>query len=51
MPRNEVKANHLIKCALVIEQQVIENCNISKEDINNKNIEKYIFNLRNYKIL
>ena len=48
---NEVKANHLIKCALVIEQQVIENCNISKEDINNKNIEKYIFNLRNYKIL
>ena len=47
---NEEKANHLIECALGIEKQVMENCNIFPEDINNKSIEKYIIKLREYDV-
>ena len=48
---NEEKANHLIECALGIERQVMENCNIVPEDINDENIEKYIKKLREFEIL
>lgn len=48
---NEEKANHLIECALGIESQVMENCNIVPEDINDENIEKYIKKLREFEIL
>lgn len=47
---NEVKANHLIDCALGIEKQIMEYCKISKEDINDESIKKYITKLRNYDI-
>lgn len=45
-----VKANHLIDCALGIEKQIMEYCKISKEDINDESIKKYITKLRNYDI-
>ena len=48
---NEEKANHLIECALGIESQVMEKCNIVPEDINDENIEKYIKKLREFEIL
>ncbi len=47
---NEKKANHLIDCALGIEKQVMENCSIEPEDINDENIERYIEQLRKYEI-
>lgn len=47
---NEEKANHLIECSLEIEQQIMKYCNISPEDINDKSIEKYIEQLREYEI-
>lgn len=47
---NEEMANHLIDCALGIEKQVMDNCDITPEDINNKNIECYIKELKNYNI-
>lgn len=47
---NEEKANHLIECALGIERQVMENCNIVPKDINDENIEKYIKKLREFEI-
>ena len=47
---NEEKANHLIDCALGIEKQIMEYCNISPEDINDASIEKYIIKLREYDI-
>ena len=47
---NEEKANHLIDCALGIEKQIMEYCNISPEDINDESIEKYIIKLREYDI-
>lgn len=48
---NEKKANHLIECALSIERQVMENCNLVPNDINDENIVKYITKLRDYNIL
>lgn len=47
---DEEKANHLIECALEIEKQIMKYCTIKQEDINDKNIEKYIENLRKYDI-
>lgn len=47
---NEEKANHLIDCALGIEKQIMEYCNISPEDINDESIEKYIIKLKEYDI-
>lgn len=47
---NEEKANHLIDCALGIEKQIMDYCNILPEDINDKSIEKYIIKLREYDI-
>lgn len=47
---NEEKANHLIECALGIESQIIEYCTISPKDINDKNIEKYIKQLKDFDI-
>lgn len=47
---NEEKANHLIECALQIEKQIMQYCNISPEDINDKSIEKYIEELSNKEI-
>ena len=47
---NEEKANHLIDCALGIEKQIMEYCNISPKDINDESIEKYIIKLREYDI-
>ncbi|MDO4742228.1 MAG: hypothetical protein Q4A79_02530 [Candidatus Saccharibacteria bacterium] len=48
---DEEKANRLIDCALGIEKQIMENCNISPEDINDKSIEKYVNKLREYNIM
>lgn len=47
---NEEKANYLIKCALGIEKQIMEKCNIEPEDINDNSIEKYIKQLEKYEI-
>ena len=47
---NEEKANHLIDCALGIEKQVMENCNISPKDINDETIKEYIIKLKYYDI-
>ena len=47
---NEEKANHLIACALGIEQQIMEHCSILPEEINNENIQKYIEQLQNYEM-
>lgn len=48
---NEEKANHLIECALGIERQVMGNCNLVPDDINDENIVKYITKLRDYNVL
>ena len=47
---DEEKANYLIKCALGIENQIMEKCKISKEDINDESIKDYIIKLRKYDI-
>lgn len=47
---NVEKANHLIECSLGIEKQIMKYCNIKPEDINDKSIEKYVEQLRKYKI-
>lgn len=47
---NEEKANYLIECSLGIEKQIMEYCSISPENINDKSIEKYIKQLREYEI-
>lgn len=47
---NEEKANHLIECSLGIEKQVMEQCNLSPEDINDSSIKKYIERLKEYDI-
>lgn len=47
---NDEKANHLIECSLGIEKQIMTYCKIKPEEINDKSIEKYIENLKKYKI-
>lgn len=47
---DEEKANHLIGCALKIEEQIMEYCTIKPEKINNDTIEAYIKRLRDYDI-
>lgn len=47
---NEEKANHLIKCALGIEEQLMKYCSIKPEDINDKSIKTYIEKLKDYEI-
>ncbi len=47
---NEEKANHLIECSLGIEKQIMKYCKLRPEDINDKNIQKYIQKLREYDI-
>lgn len=47
---NEEKANHLIGCALKIEKQIMQYCNIKPEDINDNTIESYIEGLKGYNI-
>lgn len=47
---NEEKANQLIDCALGIEKQIMQYCNISPEEINDTNIQPYIEKLRNYEM-
>lgn len=47
---NEEKANHLIDCALGIENQIMEYCTISRKDINDSSIEKYIKQLKEFDI-
>lgn len=47
---NEEKANHLIECSLGIEKQVMEQCNLNPEDINDSSIKKYIERLKEYDI-
>ena len=47
---NEEKANHLIDCALEIENQITKYCNLKPEEINDKSIEKIIEELKNYNI-
>lgn len=47
---NEEKANYLIECALGIEKQIMQFCDIMPENINDKNIAKYIEKLKQYEI-
>ena len=47
---NEEKANHLIECAIGIENQIMKYCTILPKDINDKNIKKYIEELKEYDI-
>lgn len=46
----EEKANHLIECALQIEEQIMQFCDIGPEDINDVSIEKYMEKLKKYEI-
>ena len=48
---NEEKANHLIDCALGIENQIMKYCTISPKDINDSSIEKYIKQLKEFDIV
>lgn len=45
---NEEKSNALIHCALEIENQVMNCCNIKKEEVNDNSIASYIEKLKNY---
>ena len=47
---HEEKANHLIGCALKIEEQIMKYCTIKPEKISNDTIEAYIKRLRDYDI-
>lgn len=47
---NEEKANHLIKCSLGIERQIMQYCNISPEDINDDSIAMYVEMFKKYNI-
>ena len=47
---NEEAANHLIECALKIENQIMKYCKIKPEEINDKNIQEYIERLKEYEI-
>lgn len=47
---NKEKANYLIECSLGIEKQIMENCNIKPEDINDSAIKAYIEKLKMYEI-
>ena len=47
---NEEKANYLIQCALSIEKQIMEYCNIKPEDINDDSIKIYVERLKMYDI-
>ncbi len=47
---NEEKANRLIECSLGIEKQIMEYCKLNPEDINDKSIEPYMKQLKNYEI-
>lgn len=47
---NEEKANHLIECALEIERQVLEKCNLNSKDINDESIKNYIIQLKEFDI-
>lgn len=47
---NEEKANHLIKCSLGIEKQIMEHCKLNPEDINDDSIKPYIEQLKRYEI-
>ncbi len=48
---NKEKADYLINCSLRIEKQIMEYCKITPEEINNSSIEKYIEELKQYKIV
>ncbi len=47
---NEEKANYLIQCALNIEKQIMEHCNIKPEYINDNSIKIYVEQLKMYHI-
>lgn len=47
---SEEKANYLIDCALGIEKQIMQFCDIEAKDINDESIEKYIELLRGYRV-
>lgn len=47
---NEKKANCLIECALEIEKQIMQFCDLQPEDINDENIAKYMERLKKYEI-
>lgn len=47
---DENKANELIACALEIENQIMQFCNIKPENINDETIKSYIEELKLYKI-
>ncbi len=47
---NEEKANHLIECSLTIEKQIMDNCRINPEDVNDDSIKEYIEKLKKFNI-
>lgn len=48
---SEEKAKYLTTCALGIEKQIMDNCSIKPEDINDENISRYVDALKNYEIV
>ena len=44
------RRNHLIKCALGIEKQLMEFCSLRPEDINDNSIQENIEKLKKYEI-
>lgn len=48
---SEEKAKHLTACALEIEKQIMDNCSIKPEDINDESVSEYIDILKNYEIV
>ena len=47
---NEEKANYLIECSLTIARQIMDNCRLNPEDINNDSIKEYIEELKEFNI-
>ena len=47
---NEEKADYLIECSLGIEKQIMENCKLNPDNINDSSIEIYIEQLKKYEI-
>ena len=47
---DEEKANHLIDCAIEIEKQIMQYCDIEPEKINDENVKDYIVKLQQFDI-
>lgn len=48
---NEEKANCMIECALEIEKQIMQFCDLKPEDINDESIKEYVKSMKKYEII